>query len=35
MVERVDGGAVEQVTEAKIVMVAIGPDRQPVPIREP
>jgi acyl-CoA thioesterase YciA len=33
MVERVDGGAVEQVTEARIVMVAIGPDRTPVPIR--
>lgn len=33
MVERVDGGALEQVTEARIVMVAIGPDRTPVPIR--
>lgn len=33
MVERVDGGAIEQVTEARIVMVAVGPDRQPVPIR--
>jgi acyl-CoA thioesterase YciA len=34
LVERVDGGAVEQVTEARIVMVAIGPDRQPVPVRD-
>jgi acyl-CoA thioesterase YciA len=33
LVERLDGGAVEQVTEARIVMVAIGPDRTPVPIR--
>lgn len=33
MVERVDGGAVEQVTEGRFVMVAIGPDRKPVPIR--
>jgi acyl-CoA thioesterase YciA len=34
LVERLDGGAVEAVTEARIVMVAIGPDRQPVPVRD-
>jgi len=33
MVERVDGGATEQVTEGRFVLVAIGPDRKPVPIR--
>ena len=33
LVERMDGGAVEQVTEGRFVMVAIGPDRRPVPIR--
>ncbi|MGI8975709.1 MAG: acyl-CoA thioesterase [Thermomicrobiales bacterium] len=32
MVERVDGGATEQVTEGRFVLVAIGPDRKPVPI---
>jgi acyl-CoA thioesterase YciA len=34
MVERVDGGAVEQVTEGRFVLVAIGPDRTPVPIQK-
>ena len=34
LVERLDGGAVEQVTEARIVMVAIGADRKPIPIRD-
>jgi acyl-CoA thioesterase YciA len=34
MVERVDGGSVEQVTEGRFTLVAIGPDRTPVPIRE-
>lgn len=32
MVERVEGGAVEQVTEGRFVLVAIGPDRAPIPI---
>jgi acyl-CoA thioesterase YciA len=34
MVERVDGGHVEQVTEGRFVLVAIGADRKPVPIVE-
>jgi acyl-CoA thioesterase YciA len=34
LVERLDGGAVEEVTEARIVVVAIGPDRHPVPVRD-
>ncbi len=33
MVERLDGGAIEQVTEGRFVLVAIGPDRKPAPIR--
>lgn len=32
MVERLDGGHVEQVTEGRFTLVAIGPDRKPVPI---
>jgi acyl-CoA thioesterase YciA len=35
LVERVDGGAVEQVTEGRFVLVAIGSDRKPVPLQEP
>jgi acyl-CoA thioesterase YciA len=34
MVERLDGGETEQVTEGRFTLVAIGPDRRPVPIRE-
>jgi acyl-CoA thioesterase YciA len=34
IVERVDGGHVEQVTEGRFVLVAIGADRMPVPISE-
>ncbi len=34
MVERVDGGDVEQVTEGRFVLVALGPDRKPVPLQE-
>ena len=34
LVERVDGGQIEQVTEGRFVLVAIGPNRQPVPVRE-
>jgi len=34
MVERLDGGETEQVTEGRFVLVAIGPDRRPVPVRE-
>lgn len=33
MVERVDGGETEQVTEGRFVLVAIGPDRKPVAIQ--
>jgi acyl-CoA thioesterase YciA len=33
LVERLEGGAVEQVTEGRFVLVAIGPDRKPVPLR--
>ncbi len=33
MVERVDGGAIEQVTEGRFVLVAIGPDRKPISLR--
>jgi acyl-CoA thioesterase YciA len=32
LVERLDGGAVEQVTEGRFTIVALGPDRRPVPI---
>ena len=34
MVERKDGGDIEQVTEGRFVLVAIGDDRKPVPIRD-
>lgn len=34
LVERVDGGEIEQVTEGRFVLVAIGPDRKPVQIGE-
>jgi acyl-CoA thioesterase YciA len=34
IVECVDGGHVEQVTEGRFVLVAIGADRMPVPISE-
>jgi acyl-CoA thioesterase YciA len=34
MVERIDGGDEEQVTEGRFVLVAIGADRKPVPIRD-
>lgn len=34
MVERVTGGEIEQVTEGTFVLVAIGDDRKPTPIRE-
>ncbi|HEV2072563.1 MAG TPA: acyl-CoA thioesterase [Thermomicrobiales bacterium] len=34
MVERKDGGAEEQVTEGRFVLVAIGEDRKPVPLQE-
>ncbi len=34
MVERVDGGRIEQVTEGRFVLVAIGPDREPVAVRD-
>ena len=34
LVERLDGGAVEQVTEGRFTLVAIGPDRRPVPVRQ-
>jgi acyl-CoA thioesterase YciA len=33
LVERLDGGAIEQVTEGRFTLVAIGPDRRPVPIQ--
>lgn len=33
LVERLDGGQVNQVTEGRFVLVAIGPDRTPVPVR--
>ncbi len=32
-VERKDGNAIEDVTEGRFVFVAIGPDRQPVPVQ--
>jgi len=32
-VERKDGNAIEQVTEGRFVFVAIGADRQPVPVK--
>lgn len=34
MVERTDGGAEEQVTEGRFVLVAIGEDRRPIPLQE-
>lgn len=34
MVERKDGGDIEQVTEGRFVLVAIGDDRKPVPLRD-
>ncbi len=34
MVERKDGGVVEQVTEGRFTLVAIGEVRKPVPIRD-
>jgi acyl-CoA thioesterase YciA len=34
LVERKEGGAVEQVTEGRFVLVAIGDDRKPVPLRD-
>jgi len=34
MVERVDSGDEEQVTQGRFVLVAIGEDRKPVPIRD-
>jgi acyl-CoA thioesterase YciA len=34
MVERKDGGEVEQVTEGRFVLVAIGEDRKPVPLKD-
>lgn len=33
MVERLDGGGVEEVTDGRFTLVAIGPDRRSVPIR--